>query len=80
MVSITLAVPEDIRQKMKKHADVNWSGFIREAIIERTKQMEWKENMLKQAKQEQEVNDWAVKLQRSSRKGRLAALKKKGLV
>lgn len=80
MVSITLSVPEEVKQEMGKFPEINWSGFIRKVIIEKTKELSWKEKMLKKLKEEGEFTGWAIKLQRASRRGRFAELKKKGLV
>ncbi|MEM3127004.1 MAG: hypothetical protein QW331_02970 [Candidatus Woesearchaeota archaeon] len=80
MVSITLSVPEDVKKKMENFPEMNWSGFIRKAIVEKTKELTWKEEMLKKLKEEESINEWAVKLQRTARKGRFQQLKAKGLV
>ena len=80
MVSITMSVPEDVRELMKKFPEMNWSGFVRKTIEEKARQLEELENLKKHWKQEQEIADWAVKLQHTSREGRLDALKKKGLL
>ena len=34
MVNITLTVPEDLKQELKTHEEVNWSGVIRKALQE----------------------------------------------
>ena len=80
MVSVTLSVPEDVKQKMEKFSEINWSGFIRKSIEEKTRDLSWREEMLKKLKKEEELTDWAVKLQRSAREDRFEELKKKGLV
>lgn len=80
MVSITLAVPEKIKKQMEQFPEVNWSGFVRKSIIQKTEELVWKEKMLEELKKEEEIQDWAVKLQHMGRKGRLEALKKKGLI
>ncbi len=80
MVSVTLSVPEEVKQKMNKFQEVNWSGFIRNAITEKTKELSWKEEMLQKLKGEEERTDWAVKLQQTSRQKRFEILKKKGLI
>lgn len=77
MVSITLSVPEDIKMKMKQHDEMNWSGFVRKCIVEKAQELEGWEKLFKE---EKEISDWAVKLQRMARKGRFEELKKKGLV
>jgi hypothetical protein len=80
MVSITLSVPEEVKRKMKNFPETNWSGFIRKIIIEKTKDLELREDTLKKLNQEEDLSDWAVNLQRKSRKNRVAELKKKGLL
>lgn len=80
MVSITLSVPEEIKEKMAQFDEVNWSGFIRKCIIEKAEDMEWKEKMLKRLKEEHDLDSWAVGLSRKSRKGRAEKLKRMGLI
>lgn len=80
MVSITLSIPEDVKEKMNKFDEVNWSGFIRKCIVEKTEELSWKERMLQKLKEEQATIDWSVKLARHARKGRVEELKKKGLL
>ena len=80
MVSITLSVPEEVRKLMKKHDEINWSGLIRKSIIQKTKDLEEQEHVVKEAGEEKEIVDWSIKLQRASRSGRFDTLKKKGLI
>ncbi|HLC31901.1 MAG TPA: hypothetical protein VJK51_04490 [Candidatus Nanoarchaeia archaeon] len=35
MVSITLSVPEDLKEEMEKHPEMNWSEIARQAIKQR---------------------------------------------
>ena len=80
MVSITLAIPEEVKKKMDLFSEINWSGFIRKAIIKKTEELSWKEEMLQKLKEEQEITSWATELQRKGRKGHYEQLKKEGLV
>ncbi len=80
MVSITLSVPEETRELMKHFPEMNWSGFVRKTIEEKTKQLSQLEKLRKQIEKEQDKTDWSVKLQHASRSGRLEELKKKGLL
>jgi predicted CopG family antitoxin len=32
MVNITLTIPEDLREELKEHKEVNWSEVIRKAM------------------------------------------------
>ena len=47
MVSITISVPEEVRELMKKSPEVNWSGLVRACITEKAKRLVIKEEMLK---------------------------------
>lgn len=80
MVSITVSVPEDVRELMKKFPEMNWSGFVKKSIIEKARSLEKLEEMKRLTVKEKQVTDWSVKLQRASRSGRLEELKKKGLI
>ena len=79
MVSITLSVEEDVKEKMNKFNEINWSGFIRKCITEKTEELAWKEDMLNRLKKEREIIDWSVKLARHGRKGRFEELRNKGI-
>ncbi len=68
MVSITISVPEEIRELMKKFPEVNWSGMVRKSIIETTKQLQMKEEILRTLKKEEDFNNWAVEVVRKGRK------------
>jgi hypothetical protein len=76
MVSVTLAVTKDIREKMREHNDINWSEFIRKNISKKIDEIE----LMSNSKNEQEIVDWAVKLQKKSRKERIKQLKDMGLI
>ena len=80
MVSITLSVPEEIKQKMSSFSEINWSGFVREAIINKTKELSWKKEMLKKLEQEKEFEVWCVKMGRKVNEGIAKQLKKEGLL
>mgnify|MGYP001594166026 CR=1 FL=1 len=68
MVSITISVPEEIRELMKKFPEVNWSGLVRQCITQKAKQLAIKEEFLNQLKKEKEFDEWAVNLVRQGRK------------
>ena len=67
MVSITISIPEEVRRLMKRFPDINWSGFVRKCISERAKELEIKEEMLKQFKHEKDFNEWSVNIIREGR-------------
>ena len=40
MVSLTLSIPKELKQKMDKFEWLNWSSLAREAFIKKMKQLE----------------------------------------
>lgn len=80
MVSVTLSIPKETKEKMNEFKEMNWSGFVRKQIEEKTKSLEKLAKIEKEIENEKENIDWAVKLQRTSRKGRIEELEKKGLI
>ncbi len=80
MVSITLSVPEDVKHKMEHFSEINWSGFVRKAIIEKTSYLEWKEKLKMQLVEDEEITHWSRELTRKTRKARIEELRKKGLL
>ncbi|MBU2104740.1 MAG: hypothetical protein KKF67_03120 [Nanoarchaeota archaeon] len=62
MVSITLSVPKEVREQMKKFPEINWSGFVRASIEAKAKRLVWKEQMLKQLESEKEFDKEALKI------------------
>ena len=80
MVSITLSVPEDVKKRMDSFPEMNWSGFVRQKIIEKIEALGMNEELLRAFEQEKDIREWAVKLQRKMRKGRYAELKKAGVL
>jgi hypothetical protein len=76
MVSVTLAVTKEIKDKMKKHSEINWSEFIRKNIKKKIDEME-KINYI--IEKEKEITQWALSLQKKSREksNRFKKLKKK---
>ena len=68
MVSITISVPEEIREIMKKSPEINWSGLVRKAITEKARQLAIKQELMVQLKKEEDFSEWAVSLIRKGRK------------
>ena len=68
MVSVTISVPKEIRELMKRFPEVNWSGLVRKSIIEKARELQMKEEMLNQFEKEKSFNNWAVNLIRDGRK------------
>jgi hypothetical protein len=82
MVSITLSVPKETRELMKKFSEINWSQFIRKSIESKTKELSFKEEMLNRLKLEDNkgFTDWTIELSKEARKNRFKELKSKGLL
>jgi len=41
MVNITLAVPQELKHKMDKFSEINWSAVAREAFIQKIEDLEF---------------------------------------
>ncbi len=80
MVSVTLSVPEEVKRKMEHFSEINWSGFIRKMITEKTEELSFKEKMLKKLDRDQEFEGWCVEMGRKVNKGVAERLKKEGLL
>ncbi len=80
MVSITLSVPLEVKEKMNQHSEINWSGFIRKCILEKTEEITQKEQLLALLEKEKELSKWALELGKKAKQGRYEKLKRKGLV
>ena len=46
MSSLTLAIPDDLRAKMKRFPEINWSEVARQAILEKTRVLERMQGLL----------------------------------
>ena len=79
MVSVTVSIPEKVKQKMEHFSEINWSGLVRKIILQKTEELSKREELEKQLKGE-DITNWAVKMQYAGRKGRLEALRKKGFI
>lgn len=80
MVSVTLSIPEEVKHKMEKFPEINWSGLIRKCIESKAKSLSWKEEMLKKLEQDKEFEGWCVEMGRKVDKSIAKRLKKEGLI
>ena len=46
MSSLTLAIPADLRVKMSQFPEINWSEVARQAILQKTRQLEQLSHLL----------------------------------
>ena len=72
MGTITLSVPDELKEKMSKTDWINWSSVAREAFVKRMKQLELLEKL--ESKEEKELTKWAVELGRKAKKCRFKRL------
>lgn len=46
MASLTLAIPEELREKMREFPEINWSEVARQAIVQKAKLLEKMDRIL----------------------------------
>lgn len=80
MTSITLSVPAEVKEKMDNFPEINWSGFVRQRIIEKTEELDWRRKMLKKVEEQEPLDLWIADVVRKGRKGRFRELKRKGAI
>jgi len=63
MVNITLAISDDLHQKMKEHSEIRWSEVVRKTITERIEDLELMDKLTKKSKLTQrDVDEIAQKI------------------
>jgi hypothetical protein len=46
MANLTLAIPNELREKMRRFPEINWSEVARQAIVEKAKILEQMQRLL----------------------------------
>ena len=65
MPNVTLAIPKDLHEKMKKHSEIRWSEVVRKSISEKIEDLEVMDRLTKRSKLTQEdVDEIAHKINR----------------
>lgn len=49
MVSVTLSVPEEMREEMDEHPEINWSEVARQSIDRKLKELQFLEEFKEQS-------------------------------
>lgn len=80
MAELIVNVPKRIERRMEEFPEVNWPGFLEKTVERKLEHLSKMEELYRQLEEEEEITDWAVKLQRSSRRGRFDELKRRGLI
>ena len=78
MVSITLSVPKEFKQKMDEFEWLNWSSIAREAFAKRMKQLEILEGLDELFKNSELTDEDCIKLGRQLKKDMFKRLKQEG--
>ena len=50
MVNITLAIPQDLREELQKHKEVNWSAVIRKSLQQHIRKLNIAEAIAQKSK------------------------------
>ena len=50
MTNMTLAIPEELHTRMKKHSEIRWSEVVRKSIAEKVETLEMIEKLGKKSK------------------------------
>lgn len=66
MTNMTLAIPEDLKRIMDKHADVKWSEVARQALWEKARKLDLMDKLLANRKMTEED---ALRIGREINKG-----------
>ena len=48
--NVTLSIPEDLHEKMKKHSEIRWSEVVRKSISEKIEDLEVMDKITKRSK------------------------------
>jgi len=65
MVSLTLSIPEEIKHKMERFPEINWSEVARSSIIEKIKKFELAEILVSRSKlTEKDIKEIGDKIRR----------------
>jgi len=79
MPSITLSVPEELKQKMDAFAWLNWSALAREAFVKRMKQLEVLEKFQKDFENSELTDKDCIKLGKKLKEDMLKSSKERRL-
>ncbi len=61
MTNVTLALPEELHQKMKSHSEIRWSEVVRKSITEKIENLEIMDRITKKSRLSQKDVDLIAK-------------------
>ena len=50
MTNLTLAIPDELHEKMKEHSEIRWSEVVRKTITEKIEDLELMEKLTRKSK------------------------------
>ncbi len=63
MPNVTLSIPEELHEKMKKHSEMRWSEVVRKSISQKIEDLELMDKLTKRSKLTQaDVDEIAQKI------------------
>mgnify|MGYP001301748994 CR=1 FL=1 len=63
MTNLTLAIPDDLHERMKMHSEIRWSEVVRKSIAQKVELLEVMDKIAKKSKlTNKEVNEIAHKI------------------
>lgn len=63
MPNVTLAIPEDLHDKMKRHTEIRWSEVVRKTISEKIEDLDMMDKLTRKSKLTQkDVNEIAQRI------------------
>ena len=66
MTNLTLAIPEELHEKMNKHSEIRWSEVVRKTIAEKINDLEMMDALVSKSKLTQnDVDKIAHKINRA---------------
>ena len=67
MGNLTLALPDELQEKMKKHSEIRWSEVVRKSIIQKIDFLECMEKIARKSKLTQkDVDEISKKIKKES--------------
>ena len=70
MATMTISLPDELREDMKQFTHINWSGFVREQVTKKLDSLKQEEELRRLLKQEQQDLSWTVELGRELKANR----------
>jgi hypothetical protein len=68
MANMTLAVPDELHERMKKQSAIRWGEVARQAFEQKLQQLEWMDEVLKESKlTEKDAEEIGNKIKRATR-------------